>query len=78
MCGRCLRERLNTKGRIVLAHPVVDRKAQQDSQLFQDVVGRAARPLRPPTIALTCLRSIWADEPVTDVFVPTRRSITSL
>jgi hypothetical protein len=47
MCGRCLRERLNTKGRIVLAHPVVDRKAQQDSQLFQDVVGRAARPLAP-------------------------------
>jgi hypothetical protein len=35
-------------------------------------------PLRLPTIALTCLRSIWADEPVTDVFVPTRRSITSL
>jgi hypothetical protein len=63
-------EGFDTKGGIVLAHPVVDRESQQNPQLFQNVVGRAGRPLAPGHDRADVLALHLADEPVTDAFVP--------
>jgi mono/diheme cytochrome c family protein len=69
MCEGAFGERLDTNRGIVLAHPVVDRKAQQYPQFFQDVVGRAGRPAAPGHDRADVLALHLADEPVTDVFV---------